>query len=355
MPNSIRRTILISFLIITIIASSTLLKTLGSAQISMEISSSGSIIPSPSPSPTPTPSGSSLPLSCFGDDYLIWNNWNGDPNYWASQIHWFTDYNCTGARLSFSFADDTGTDKDSTYSYAKMNIVLSYLNSVGVKAVLCDFGGANSNFYGSAAWVNDWKGLASDFKGDSRIKAFEIANEPYSIYLAPNANTLDSFNSACASLIDQIRAIDPSRTIMYPIEVGVMTTSPPAFYNDLVANGIPAKGNILYDIVHPYYFEDYPAMDPCNNPSDDADWYWNSYVLPQIAYFGAANCWCGETFPWDYTGHGFNGQLTIHLNIQKTFEVRLINYFVSVGMGFQMWCFWGDQLQDLNVINSSNY
>ena len=111
------------------------------------------------------------------------------------------------------------------------------------------------------------------------------------------SRSLSHFDQACAACIDQIRSVDSSQTIMYPLVVGIFTTNATAFYNDLVSNGIPTKGNIMYDIVHPYYFEDYPRMDPCNNPSDDADWYWNSYILPQISYFGASQCYCGETFP----------------------------------------------------------
>jgi hypothetical protein len=318
-------------------------------------SASPTSTPTPTPTPTsaPTFSGGSLPLSCLGDDYLVWSNWNGDPNYWASQIHWFTQFHCNTARLGFSFADDTGSDKDSTYTYAKLNTVLTYLSSVGVKPIICDFGGFGSYFYGSTAWVNDWKNLASSFAGDSRIKAFEFANEPYSYYLAPNANTLSTFNSVCASLIDQIRAIDPSRTIMYPIEVGVMTDSASVVYNDLVANGIPAKGNILYDITHPYYFEKCPSFDPVNDPIADADCLWNYYVLPQISYFGASNVWCGETFPWSDPSTG--GTHTYAL--QQQFEIAMINHFVSVGMGFQMWCFFSSANQQsyINALTNSNY
>ena len=297
-------------------------------------------------------------MSCLGDDYLL----NGhDPSYWAGQLNYFTQYHCTTARLGFQFSDEPSQDL-SHYDYAKMNTVLNYLSSVGVKAILVDQNpGPSEAWAGGQAWINDWLQLTRDFKGDSRIAAFEIYGEPWTEDLASNivgANnnqTIHNFDVVCASLIDQIRAIDPSRTIMYPNVVGILTDDPYFFLNDIQATGVTSKGNMLYDVIHPYYFEDYPLMDARNNPTDDADYLWDNYVLPQINYFGAQNCWCGETFPWDCTGHGFNGQLTIHLDIQKTFEVRMINYFVSVGMGFQMWCFWGDQAQDINVLDNSNY
>ena len=346
----------LSILMIVVIGLSMVTETSGASQTFQSISSSGLIsystqsTPTSSPTPTPSPTSGSLPNSVLGDDYLIWYNWNGDPSAWDSQLHWFTDYNSTVARLAFSFADDTGSNKDSTYIYAKMNSVLDKLSSVGVKAILCNFAGEYSYSYGSTAWVNNWKALVSDFKGDTRIKAFQIANEPYANYLASGATTMSGFNAACASLIDQIRAIDPSRTIMYPLVVGILTASASAFYNDLIANGIPAKGNIIYDIVHPYYFEKYPSMDPVDNPVGDADWIWNNYVLPQINYFGVENVWCGEMFAWSVR----NGY---HYDLQQQFVVRMINHFVDAGMGFQMWCFFtsSNQQDQIDALNASNY
>ena len=312
--------------------------------------------PDPTTPPTTSPSTNGLSLAGFGDDYLMWCNWNGDPSAWDSQLHWFSDYHCTGARLGISFADDGG--KDSTYIYAKMNSVLAKLSSVGVKAIICDFPGDDSHFYGSQAWFNDWRQLAIAFEGDSRIAAFEIANEPYQNYLASNANTLSSFNAACSNIIDQIRSIDPSRTIMYPEEFNIFTNDINVFYNDLVSHGITSKGNIMYDINHPYYFQDYPRMDGYNNPADVADGFWYSLILPQIQKLGASNCWSGETFPWPRgPNSGHDGQINIDYTSQQIFERRIINYFVQAGMGFQIWCFFSssDRQAEIDAINNSLY
>ncbi len=298
-----------------------------------------------------------LPISCIGDDYLMWPNWNGDPsNGWGktSVLNTLSQWHCTGARLLFTFSDCPGAGGSgaaSTLSYTKLDAVLNYLNSVGVQAVLCDWSSDTvGGWYGSNGWRNDWVALAQHYKGDNRIKAFEIANEPYSQYLASNANTLNSFNAACASLIDQIRAVDPIRTIMYPIEVGIFTDNVNEFYNSLVSNGVTSKGNIIYDIVHPYYFENYPAFDPVNNPVGDAAWYWNNYVQPQISKFGAQNCWCGEIFCWPRS-EGYN------YNDQQAFVQAMINYFVSAGMGFQMLQFITstDAQAQVDALTNSNY
>jgi hypothetical protein len=313
----------------------------------------------PTDSPTPSPDspliqsgGNSLPLTGFGGDYLVFHN--HDPSEWNTQLQWFTQYRFTGARLSFSFPDDSGPQA-STYVYAKMDIVLTKLYSVGVRAILCDFPADDSHFYGSQAWVNNWKQLASDFKGDSRIAAFQIANEPYQNYLASNANTMSSFNAACSSLIDQIRTIDPSRTIMYPEEFNIFTNDIDAFYNDLVSTGIMSKGNIIFDITHPYYFQD-SRLDGCNNPIDRADGLWYSIVLPQIQKFGVSNVWSGETFPWP-RGQSSPSGVPYDYNLQQIFEQRMINYFVSCGLGFQMWCFFSsaDKQAFTDALNNSQY
>ena len=341
---------------------------LNSIQVGSSSGSTSSSTPTPAPTATPTPtptptySGNSLPLTGFADDYLTWVNWNGDPSYWSSQLHWFTEFHCNTARLCFTFADDPGAgtlsaDSDSTYTYAKMNTVLNLLSSVGVKPILCDFSDRNGNWYGSAAWINDWKNLASSFAGDSRIRAFEIANEPYTYACASNAQTMSTFNSACQSLITQVRAIDPTRTIMMPCEVGIITGSPTAYYNDLVANGIMADGNLLFDIVHPYYFERYPSMDPVNNPLGDAEYYWNAYCLPQISYFGASNCYAGETYPWSRYDIVPGTSQYYNYALQQQFEIAMINHFVSAGMGFQILCFFSttDQQADIDALTNSNY
>jgi hypothetical protein len=307
--------------------------------------------PAPTQTPTPAPSGATTTLTGLGGDYLVY--YNSDPSAWDSQLQWFTQFHCDTARLAFGFSDYYGTS--STYSYTKMNSVLTKLNSVGVKAIICEFPGVDSHFVGSQAWVNDWKQVAADFKGDTRIAAFQIDNEPYATYLASNANTLHTFDIACSSLIAQIRSIDPSRTIMYPLVMNILTDDADAFYNDLVSTGVIAQGNILFDIVHPYYFQN-SAMDGCSSPIDKADWYWYNVVSPQIQNFGASNCWSGEMFPWPRGPNGgYNGQINISYDDQQIFERRMINYFVNAGVGYQMWCFFtsSDRQAQIDILNNT--
>ena len=315
--------------------------------------------------PTPTPivspvHSSTLPNSVLGSDYTQWGNFGVAE--WQSQKQYFVQYGVNTVKLGLTLPHEPVTSLNTqgagtVYSYSKLSAILDVFASWGVKAILCDQNSEAEQWFGSQAWVNDWKQVAADFKGDSRVASFEFAGEAYTWFLSPTGPTggvtdMHSFDVACSYLIDQVRSIDPSRTIMYPIVVGLLTTSPSAFYNDLVSTGVSTKGNMQYDIVHPYYFEDYPNMDPVNDPVGDADWYWNVWVLPQVNYFGAANCFCGETFPW---ANGYKAGITVHWANQEAFEVAMINHFVSVGMGFTMWDYWGNPYQDGDCLKASNY
>lgn len=311
-----------------------------------------------------------LPNSVIGDDYLIWGNWNGDPaNGWgqATYLNIITQTHTTVVKLGITFNDEPAKSSgDSVYVESKMDATLGYLNTVGAKAIICDNNPSNVEaWFGSQSWINDWVQLATNFKGDQRIASFELLGEPETEFLATNCigannnQTIHLLDEACASCIQAIRAVDPTRTIMYPNFVDILTYDSTFFYNDLVACGITSMGNIQYDIVHPYYYEDYPKMDPMSDPVDVAGWYWATVCEPQINYFGASNCFCGETFPWQDTGGvadgGWNGQLVIHASMQQQFEVAMINHFCSVGMGFDLWCFSSDWGQMSNCLSASNY
>ena len=322
----------------------------------------------------------SLPLSAIGDDYLMWNHWNGNPDDGWGQttvLDSLSYWHCSGARLLFTFSDCPGAGVSgegaaSTLVYSKLDSVLGYLNSVGVKAILCDWASTEGGWYGSLAWNNDWVALATHFAGDTRIKAFELTSEPTTKMFSSSGYTggitnLHSFDVAMSDLIARVRSVDPSRTIMYPIVANFLfepnATNFNSWFRDLDGVGVTSKGNILFDIVHPYYFQDCPRMDSYGNPVDCCDAIWNQICLPQINHFGVSNCWCGETFCWprgtnvSNGGGGWNGELNINYNDQQTFERRMINYFVSAGLGFQMQQFItsSDKSAQVDALANSEY
>jgi hypothetical protein len=121
--------------------------------------------------------------------------------------------------------------------------------------------------------------------------------------------------------------------------------------------GIPSMGNILYDVVHAYYFQNWADLG--NSPAQKAQWYMDNFVTPAINTVGAANCWCGETFAFPRNtpidGNPANGYYSYTL--QNQFEVAMINDFLHAGVGFQMWCFTtgSDPQAQADALADSNY
>jgi hypothetical protein len=188
-----------------------------------------------------------------------------------------------------------GTPTSSVYTNSKMDAVLSLLSTVGVKGILllqnnCPWPG----YLRSSTWVNDWLSVAQHYKGDSRVAA---------------------------------------STITYPTcwVIGFNYNSVSDWYNELKTYDILSKGNIIFDVLHPYYF-DIPSYDNYMTPVQKADWYRDNYLLPAINLFGAQNCWIGETFGWPaFQGGNYNNQLA--------FELEMIKALVDNRVGFQMWCY----------------
>lgn len=282
-----------------------------------------------------------LPLSVLGEDYLIFHGDDADPNIWVNYLSAFTEFHCNTIRLAFSSTN--ASYSCSRYNQAKMNTVLNHLNSVGVKAVLADCAGAGS-WYGSQEWVNDWVVLANTYKNDPRVVALQPINEPYPDFFSSTGPTggihdQESMIIAMAYLIDRIREVDSSRTIIFPLTVGVLEDNWndwDGFYSSLQSHRVLTKGNIIFDVIHPYYMEG--SWDGGMTPVQKADWYRDTYLLPAINLFGASKVWCGETFgfPSWQSPQGTPGDYDHQLD----FELQMIKHLVDNGVGFQMmWYF----------------
>ena len=122
-------------------------------------------------------------------------------------------------------------------------------------------------------------------------------------------------------------------------------------YAAIINNNIPQKGNIIYDVAHPYYFEgaDGGPNEPANGqtPEQKADWYFNAMIRPAIAAFGAQNIWVGETFAFSSGTYA----------LQIAFTTRMINYLVDNGVGFQIWCFYSstNRQWQIDALTASHY
>ena len=314
----------------------------------------------------------SFALSIIGDDYLLYTNedpekvWLTDDIYSFAKIEKFTKWNCSAARLAFVFPNSpTGPDGKYTHSVyypEKMNSVLDILGSVGVKGILCDFNVQDDlyDYYGSWNWVNNWKAIALEFKGDNRVAAFQLANEPYQITWASEGplgriNTRQKFMQVYGYLIDKIREIDPTRKIVYPtwFGMGLGYTTMQEWYNELQIYGILNKENIVYDILHPYYTEN--EYDMGMTPSEKVAWFKNNYIVPAVELFGSQNVWIGETFAWvGKTPLPGDQHLSTH-DKQVQFLTEIINLCLDYNVNLQVWSYFGKQSWQDEALEASRY
>ena len=187
---------------------------------------------------------------------------------------------------------------------------------------------------GSWNWVNNWKNVAKHYKGDERIGAFQIFNEPFEETWAtsgPVGAIIDERKllEACAYLVNEIHSIDSSRIIVFPtfmLTAGVYgwPLNWTSFYDDLLANGM-IQDEVIFDIVHPYYFE-ISEYDLGLTPSQKVAWYRDNFVIPAVNLLGVNKCWVGETFAWYPATH----------DKQVQYLTEMINVFVEYGVDFQI-------------------
>ena len=108
-------------------------------------------------------------------------------------------------RLAFRFAFDTAGTAE-VLDYSKLDWVLDFLAQNNIKAILDNHGGMG---FGSQALLDAWTHLASRYRGDSRIVAYELFNEPYGGTGDAWIKTKEDVALAYANLTKEIREVDP--------------------------------------------------------------------------------------------------------------------------------------------------
>jgi len=300
----------------------------------------------------------SLPYSIIGEDYLLYYQ-SGDPSVWNStEMLKFQNWRCNTARLGFSLdIAHWYAGMNSLYVQSKMDSVLNIFDAYGIKAILLlQNNGDHLNYCGTQSWVDNWVSIATHYAGDNRIAAFSIFGEPNPSTWADAGdytsigiiNTKEKFIQVCKYCIDQIRAVDPTRKIVFPTVygMGIGLDSTSTTYNLMNTYGVWAQGNIIMDILHPYFWENYPAMDPSTTPEGTAAWYGTNIIDPWVALIGADNCWIGETFAW-------YPDLTHELQVR--WIKAIVNECLARGVGLDIWSYFGKQGWNNEGLTESNY
>ena len=266
----------------------------------------------------------------------------------------FTKWKCNTARLAFAFADapvsGDGTHTHSVYVESKMDTVISIFDSYDIKVILDNHNvGDHKAYCGSTAWKNNWKQIARHYKGDNRIAGFNIFNEPTKDTWASGITTKEQFIQAMGDCIDIIRQEDPTRTIFFPCCYGMAIDldNPYTLNNLLKSKGILAKGNVVIDIGHPYYFENKWDLyaTPSLTPEVVANNFEQDIIIPSVALYGSENCWIGETA-------AFLGKTN---DYQIRWLKSFINYCLRHDVGLQVWAYFGKIAIQEEALTASKY
>ena len=142
---------------------------------------------------------------------------------WRSEIPKIKSFGFNTVRLAFAF-NNSGDTTHSTLVYSELDQVLTLLDRNGLNAVL-DLHNYNDmpGFFGSPGWIQSWTDLASHYKNDQRIVAYELFNEPFTANWYSGVQTGGAGGSegtgclqALAQCVDAIRSTGDDRSIVYP-------------------------------------------------------------------------------------------------------------------------------------------
>jgi len=124
-------------------------------------------------------------------------------------------------RLAFAFPDSSpnpeyGVPSADILDFEKMDWVLDFLDQYGIKGIL-DLHNYNDMFgdFGSQKLVENWKRVAEHYKGDPRVAAYELFNEPFSATWAPTIKSKMDVAKFYANLTDAIREVDPEHIVIW--------------------------------------------------------------------------------------------------------------------------------------------
>ncbi len=124
-------------------------------------------------------------------------------------------------RLAFAFADSApnpeyGVPSADVLNFDKMDWVLDFLSQHGIKGIL-DLHNYNDMVgdFGSQRLIDNWRVVVQHYRGDPRIAAYELFNEPSSSTWASSIRSKMDAAKVYAELTDAIREIDPEHIVIW--------------------------------------------------------------------------------------------------------------------------------------------
>jgi hypothetical protein len=145
------------------------------------------------------------------DDYML---------AWEKHLLELQKMGLNTVRLAFRFPDsspgDNGYTAADTLDHNKLDQILDFLDEHGIKTVLdCHNYKDMYGDFGSQKLIDDWMEVAKHYRGDSRIVAYELFNEPFSSTWDSWLKTKTDVVKAYADLTKAVRKVDPEHIIIW--------------------------------------------------------------------------------------------------------------------------------------------
>jgi hypothetical protein len=296
-----------------------------------------------------------LPWTGLGADYLLYYN-NQDVTVWTQTefmrdgVWYYGHVDLVNywkplfhiAKLGFTFPYENQIC--SYYDYRKMNDVVDLFFERGTRVIPALYPRWDSEAYvGSEKLAQDWITFTYDFLDDDRIAAFNIFGEPVG-QSGEKATDLRQWhpemqedrNSVLqyfVDLINSIHNIDPNRVVIFPF-LGLSYWNQHELISDLEGTGMLENPNVIFDIIHPYYFQRSEWNE--GTPAQKVTMYENQFILPWINRLPSNRLWCGETFCFSAPVSETHYADPIR-SLQIDFMKNMINVFVEYKIGFIFW------------------
>lgn len=188
----------------------------------------------------------------------------------------------------------------------------------------------HTSFFGSNAWISFWRDMATKYKGNADIVAFELFNEPF-FRSAWDGGLVTDWNKifdAYAKCTDAIRAIDPSRTVIWgdPQDCNILPRDKGfnGWYGHVLEKYLPYKDNMVFD------FHRHAAPFTCYDTPRHSTAQQCEIAAMKYVHDLGFRVWLGE-----FSATNENTASLATGGIQ--FVVDLINWCVGNNVGFSLW------------------
>lgn len=202
----------------------------------------------------------------------------------------------------------------STYTPEKFERVLQIFDGFAWKVIPCLWNDAPMDQAFDVAAIK----FVEKWGQDNRIAAFQ----PFSEITPSNLQgySREQYIKTVNLVITDMQKFT-SKPIIYPTNIFLGTL--PTWWQELQDGGAFDLNNVVFDSIHPYYFEN--SNDMGLSPEAKADYYKETWLQPFVSRVGASRVFVGETFGWGQT-HSPERQIQFLAQMIRNMEALKVSF-----------------------------